>query len=335
MDRVWVVVQGILVAAISVLAVFLTGHKGGFSVALTDAVALAIVLGLAAWFAALTDAQGRKKWRRSFRQGLVVSVVGMGAPIAAGVVAWLSPHQEGWLFNSDAAAFVAVCISVVPAAALTSSMVDRFLIIPKVLGLRGKGIWVEPDGLNDASRRRLAQMWVVHRAISELFIFPAIALVLAVVIVAAGNALSSDRTLPEAFESLGGASVAFAVFGFAGPRWTSSLRFILSGPVGLGYWVEGVGEMLETVQGLLVDVSVDPGLKIITKDKKIITVPLSLASRFSHVVPRPAQITVDWCRERVENNIFKSGEPQTEETQTPPTGDAGSAGPTPAVDAGS
>ncbi len=151
-------------------------------------------------------------------------------------------------------------------------------------------------------------MWIAHRAISELFIFPAIALILAIVLVAAGNALSRDETLPTAIESLGGAGIAFAVFGFSGPRWRSSLRFVLSGPVALGSGVEGIGEYLEPVAGLVIDVSVDPGVKLITADGERTLVPLAMASTL-HPVPRPRDKDDAWCRHHVLLHVLKHNDP--------------------------
>jgi hypothetical protein len=156
-------------------------------------------------------------------------------------------------------------------------------------------------------------MWIMHRAISELFIFPAIALVLAVGVVAAGTALSSDDTLPTAFESLGGAAIAFGVLSFAGPRWRSSLQFVLSGPVGLGTWVDGVTELrdpkvgavaFDRAVGLVVDVSVDPGVKIIAANGDRVFVPLSLASRLNPE-PRPEDLAEDWCRIQTLRHVLR------------------------------
>jgi hypothetical protein len=308
MDRFWVSLQGVLVAAVCVFGVMVTGHEAGFPIAVFAAVGLAVWAGFAAWYYARTPARGRRVWRREARHGLVVGVLGFGLPLAVGIMAWRSPGMEGWIFSTTAAAFSAVCIAVIPIAALASSMVDRYLILPRLLGLRGLPIWRASTPAEEPRRRRLAQAWITHRALSELFIFPAIALVLAVALVAAGNALSSDRTLPAAFESLGGASIAIAVFGFAAPRWKHSLRFVLSGPVALGSWVEGVTELLDPVTGMVVDVSVDPGVKIVASDGDRLFVPLALASRLNPL-PRPDDRDEAWCRKQVLVHVLKLSEP--------------------------
>lgn len=304
MDRVWVPAQGVLVAAVCVIAVFATGHQAGLPMAIFAAVGLAVWAAFAGWYFIRTPAAGRSIWRREAWEGVVIAVLGFGLPLLAGVIAWKSPHLDGWFFSTGAAAFGAVSIGVIPIAALASSMVDRYLILPLVLGLRGPAIWQSTTALDEPWRRRLAQMWITHRAISELFIFPAIALVLAVGVVAAGNALSSDKTLPAALESLGGAGIAVTVFGFAGPRWQNSLRFVLSGPVGLGTWVEGVTELLDPAVGLAIDVSVDPGVKIIARDGDRVFVPLALGPRLNPV-PRPDGVDEDWCRKQVLKHVLK------------------------------
>jgi hypothetical protein len=278
--------------------------------ALVACLGLVISAGFATWYFARTPTGGRRVWQREAREGLIVGAVGFGVPLVAGIIAWQSEHLEGWLFSTTAAAFTAVCIAVVPIAALASSMVDRYLILPRLLGLRGTPIWRSSTAVDEPRRRRLAQMWIVHRGISELFIFPAIALVLAVAVVAAGNAVSSDKTLPVAFESLGGASIAFAVFGFAGRRWESSLRFVLAGPIALGTWVEGVTELLDPVSGLVIDVSVDPGVKIIADNGDRVFVPLRLASRLNPV-PRPDDKDDAWCRDQVLSHVLKLSAPST------------------------
>lgn len=309
MDRFWVLLQGILVAAISVLAILICGQKSGFPVAVVEAFGLVVWLSASGWYLLRVSVQNRRVWRTEAREGAIISVLGFGLPLALGLVAWKSPHLKGWVFDSAAAAVTATCVALIPTAALASSLLDRYVVLPLLLGLRGDPIWRDRGAIDDAGRRRLAQFWIAHRAISELLIFPAIALILAVILVAAGNALSADKTLPTAIESLGGASIAFGVFSFAGPRWRNSLRFVLAGPVALGAWVEGVDEFFDPVVGLVIDVSVYPGVKIIDAAADRHFTPLYLAPRLNPQEARPAEQDETWSRRQVVRHVLKLENP--------------------------
>lgn len=261
-QRVPVPTQAALLAIFAGLAVLTCGHDCGF--------ALVVIVGLgAAGWAALAlhyrlRAGGRREElrRRHDRRALASALLGFGVPLAAAIWAWQTPSFDGLLLHTGAAAFGAALVAVLFTAILTSSMIDWYLVMPFVLGLFGPPIWTDDETQGDR-RRWYAQVWVFHRGTCELLVLTSVALLLAIGVVALGNAVSSDRTLPAAFESLGGAGIAFGVFGYLGTRLGPALDYVLSAPVGLGAWVTGTDQFGRDVSGMVVDVSVHPGLKVV------------------------------------------------------------------------
>lgn len=261
-QRVPVPTQAALLAIVVGLAGLTCGHACGF--------ALVVIVGLGAvgWAALalhyrLRVGERRDALRRGHdRRALASALVGFGVPLAVGIWAWQTPSFDGLILHTGAAAFGAALVAVVFTAILTSSMIDWYLVLPFVLGLFGPPTWTHDETQRDR-RRWYAQIWVFHRGCCELLVFTSVALLLAIGLVALGNAVSSDRTLPAAFESLGGAGIAFGVFGYLGPRLRHALDYVLSAPVGLGAWVTGTDEFGRDVSGIVVDVSVHPGLKIV------------------------------------------------------------------------
>jgi hypothetical protein len=223
---------------------------------------------------------------------------------------WQAPSFHGLVLRSAAAAFGAVLITVFFAAILTSSMVDWYYILPRVFGLFSAPVWLSDEesaihprgGWSASSRRAVAQVWIFHRGCCELLTFAALAVLLAIGLVALGNAVSTDKTLPGALESLGGSGIAFGVLGYVGPRLRYGLNFMQSCPVGLGMWVEGVDEFGHRASGLVIDVSIDPGVKLVRYEPLDDPVRLFVPLRYSHHLseqPRPAAVDSEWCREQM------------------------------------
>jgi hypothetical protein len=305
MDRFWVGMQAVLCCVITIIAVLCTGHRSGFPVFVVLLVGLAIWSTCLWWFVARSEPGDRKVWHTELRQGLAQGIVGFAVPLVPAVIAWLSPSLQGWLFSTTAAAFGATTLTIMLVALLASSMLDRFVILPRVLGLtRPDPIWRPSTALDDRSRRRVAQGWVAHRGICELFVFTAMAVVLAIALVAVINDVSHDDTLPAALESLGGAGIAVYIFGISGPRHAQAIMFCLAGPVALGSWVNGVNEFGNAVEGFVVDVSVEPGVKLIDVHGDRVIVPLRLAPRLNPT-GRPAIVNATWCREQVLEHLLK------------------------------
>jgi hypothetical protein len=310
--------QAILLAMFSTIAVTVCGHNCAFATLVVLAVAAVVWLSLAAFYYARVK-ERRDPQRAKFDVRAAWSAtLGFGIPAAAALAAWLIPDYRG-LLTGDAAALAAVLVTIFFAALLASSMADWYYILPRALGLTDTPVWLE-DGetpsvgtaLNRNRRRGIAQLWIFHRGVCELLTLTAVALFLAVGLVALGKGLSSDETLRSAFDALGGAGVAVGVFGYLGPRLRHGLDFLLSTPVGLGTWVTGRDDQGRRVSGLVVDVSIVPGLKLVNQFGRRAFVPLSLAHRLQPV-RRPYGVGSDECREIVETHLGR-GLAATEET---------------------
>jgi len=301
--RVPVPTQAALLAVVVGLAAFACGHDCGF------ALVVIVGLGAAGWVALALHYRLRAGERdddrqRRDRRALVAALLGYGVPLGVAIWTWRTPSFDGLLLHTGAAAFGAALVALLFTAILTSSMIDWYLVLPFVLGLFGPPSWTEDETQRDR-RRWYAQIWVFHRGSCELLAFTCVALLLAIGVVAIGNAVSSDRTLPAAFESLGGAGIAFGVFGYLRTRLGPALDYMLSAPVGLGWWVAGMDQFGREVSGIVVDVSVRPGLKIVGPPGKY-DKPTFIELRYASLVPesrRPADASDAWCEQAVRYHL--------------------------------
>lgn len=321
--------QAVLLALCSSLAVTISGgHLAGFANVVVLGIGIALWLGFAAAYRLRAKDRPDAERRNFDRRAAQLGFLGYGTPLAVSLVLWLTPSFDGILVHSAAGAFCAVLFTVFWGAMFTSSMVDWYYILPLVFGLIGPPVWMsdaetvgdQRGELGDTRRRRIAQVWVFHRGVCEILTFSCVAFLLAVVLVAAGNALSSDTTLPTAFESLGGAGAAVGVLGYVGPRVGGALRFMLSTEVGVGEWVQRTHEEtgLITADGLVVDVSIQPGVKIIERDGTRKFAALADTKRL-HPIDRPDGIDSAWCSRAVHDHLGRDPEPQraARETQRP------------------
>lgn len=272
-------VQAGLVVFATALALLGCGHEAGLPLFVAVGVGALIWAGYSLAYvvrrrlpreASSPDA-GASGGRGGEGRAIVVGLVGFGLPLAAAAVAWGTPSLDGLVFHSVAATWGAVLLVLMPVAILASSMVDWYLILPFVHGrFRWPAVWVDDQLLlPPVRRRRYAKYWIVHRALCEMTVAFSGALLLAIVFVAVGNAVSRDQTLPTAIESLGGSGIAFALVALFGPRIAAAIGYMLDQSAGLGEWVAvtkrdaqgwDTGEVAYT--GLVVDVSVGAGIQI-------------------------------------------------------------------------
>lgn len=176
-----------------------------------------------------------------------------------------SEAYAGLLFPEDVAAVwafggVAACC----VAIYVSSLADQFYVLPAICGMfTGRPAWVTSGGQSGQQRRTTATLWVVHRGLAEIIGSVGVAFAIAVVVVAVGGLASSDETLSMAIESLGGTAVAVALLGLFGPRVRDAIRYMLAPSAGIGEWAEVRGAGGDVVsRGLVIDVSIDPGVKL-------------------------------------------------------------------------
>lgn len=302
-QRTNVPTQAILLAVAGIVAALICGHKAGFAMTVIVGAGVMLWLGLLIPYrlrVATRDATRRDLDRVAMRNALV----GFAIAIAAGIVVWQNPSLHGLWLHSGAAAFGAALVTLIFTAILTSSMVDWYLILPWAFGLFNgcSPIWMTDDEAQDLDkerRRRFAQVWVFHRGVCELVVFSSIAVLLAIGVVALGNAVSSDKTLPTAFEALGGAGIAVGIFGdYLGPRLRHAMNFMLSGTVGLGMWVESEDALRRHFSGLVIDISIHPGLKLVNARGRRFFVPLEDSHQVGEIKPFPEGIDAAW-RERM------------------------------------
>jgi hypothetical protein len=285
------------------LVLALCGERAAPSLTVVAALGVVVWLGVAVPYTVRHDGPlmdvenaGLRAW--------ATALIGVVLPFLIALVAWRATSFRGVLFSTEAAAFAGVAFAVIPVAMLASSMVDRYLILPYCYGLFGPAIWSEDmSDRNPVKRRReYAKVWVAHRVVCEICCYFALAVFLAIVFVAAGNAVSSERTLAVALESLGGAGIAFSVIAYLGPRVRDGWNYMLAQNAGLGMWVVG-SNAHGRFEGLVVDVSVHPGVKLRLPDgephePKWKFVALAESDELSEA-DRPAGCTEAWCERAV------------------------------------
>jgi hypothetical protein len=312
------------------------GHKAGFALTVVVLSGALVWICLFVPYSVRTRATSHRRPRSAARKvhdrrAGVCGLLGFGIPIAAGIAVWQVPSFHGIWLHSGTAAFGAALVGLLFTAILASSMVDWYLILPWCFGMfsENSAIWepvterpaaaeddttqsgettarpVATDGLDKDRRRRIAQVWVFHRGLCELVTLTCVAFLLAIGLVALGNALSKDKTLPTAFESLGGAGIAVGIFGgFLGPRLRGAMNFMLSGPVGLGVWVRGPDDFKKEVEGYTIDISIHPGIKLVQQSGERDFIPLSFAHKATQIEP-PEDLGPDWQRETVAAHLAR------------------------------
>lgn len=301
--KVNVPMQALWVPLVIALVLALCGDRAAPGLTVVTALGVVVWLGVAVPYAVrrdgpLTDIEnaGRRTW--------AAVLIGVVFPFLIALVVWRATSFGGVLFATEAAAFAGVAFALIPVAMLASSMVDRYLILPYCYGLFGPAIWSEDmsDGNPVKRRRELAKVWVAHRVICEICCYFALAVFLAIAFVAAGNAVSNERTLAVALESLGGAGVAFSVLAYLGPRVRDGWNYMLAQNAGLGMWVVGANAH-GRFEGLVVDVSLHPGVKLRLPDGephepkwKFVTLAESVDLSEAD---RPSNCTEAWCERAV------------------------------------
>ena len=257
--------QAFLLAIAASLASLLCGPRSGLPNTIILILGLSVCVGLA--MAYHVRSRGREKStdrRAGDRRARWSLALGFGIPLVVSVLRWATPSFDDGI-DSAAAAFTAGTVTVGVGMMLVSSMVDWYYVLPTALGRFGRPIWALDDS-KLAGQRRVAQVWVFHRGLCELVVLVSLSLFLAIVIVAVGNSFSGDKTLPTAFEALGGTGIAFAAVQYLAPRLNGALDFVLAAPIGLGAWVRWEDARGRERSGLVVDVSIRPGLKVVAQD---------------------------------------------------------------------
>jgi hypothetical protein len=84
---------------------------------------------------------------------------------------------------------------------------------------------------------------------------------------------------------------------YVGPRVRDAFEFMLSSPIGVGWWVSGEDKRGRPYDGLVVDISIRPGIKIIQRNGVRRFVRLAKAGKLTEVDaaarPRPLATSPD------------------------------------------
>lgn len=321
MDKVFVAWQAFAVPVAVLIVGLICGHRIALALVIATGCGTLIWVALAVVHTVRTHGKpghepNERAW--AFAMGVIGLVVPTG--LAAGLLA--TSHFDGLVFKSEASVFAGVALVVIWLTILVSSLFDRYLILPFCYGQLGPPIWSVGLKLPGRRRRRFAQIWVGHRAVCEVCAYTALAMLLAIVFVALGSTVSHEHILAVALESLGGTGVAIAILAYAGPRVRDGWSYMIANNAGLGSWACGIigGE---TVEGLVVDVSLSPGVKLRTKDDQWQFVSLEDARNLHELEDRrPAQCNETWAKEAVltrgEAKVHEPpSKPQTDRIQHP------------------
>lgn len=294
--KVFVPLQAVVACVAGIAAAAVGGHAVGLALLIVTGVGISLWAGFGVTYAIRVEQRDDDR-RELDRRAASCGVLGLIVPAAAAFVVWRLPEFASVAGTDQAAAWAIVSVSIATTAILASSMVDWYLILPFLYGVTGPAPWTDDPALTPRQRRMYAKVWVAHRGLCEIAVFICIALLLAIVFVAVGNAVADDGTLPGAIESLGGAGIAFSVLGFLGPRVRHAFNYVMAPSAGLGTWASGTDSRGEHVEGLVVDVSIHPGVKVRRADGAWRFVPLASAEHLQELDGFPEGCDEAW-RER-------------------------------------
>lgn len=290
MDKeAFVPMQAVLLSVAFAATLAWCGERAAGAVVLVAGIGCLIWLVLAARFHLKSRTGGTADGQSpGDREVVLYSLAALVLPFGVALALWAGDLEFG--FASVTGTWVAVAVCVILAAIYLSSLVDRYFILPYVYGRFASPVWVEdapPEPAADPPaeeesertlslkrRRMYAKLWVAHRTACEIIVFVGLALILSVLLIEIIDAVTFNETLPRAIESIGGAGIAVAVLGYVGPRARDGISFVLGGHAGLGAWVKGFDTYQREVEGYVVSVSVEPGVKVMTREHEFRYLPL-------------------------------------------------------------
>jgi hypothetical protein len=240
----------------SLVLALLFGQEGALCVALASAVAALVWAGLVARYR-----RGCNNWVSAERRegdrvmdlnallALGPALVLACAVAAAGLDPVLDP-----VWTAFALSLPLLCI-------LTSSAIDWYVILPFRDGVVGLPV-CRLDSVSLVVRRRYTKLWVAHRLLCEMSIAGSL---LAAAILLTHHYAHDLGPIVTIVGALGSSAAAARV---AWDRWIlGGLRFCLRQGPALGNWVVGPSysrkEGERTREGLVLDVSLDNGLKVV------------------------------------------------------------------------
>jgi hypothetical protein len=199
---------------------------------------------------------------REDRMMLILGVLAVGLPLATCVALAAGMPFDGFLFSSQASTVAGTLVMTTASAVLISSAADWYLITPFHRGVLNPEICRAHNDLTKPSRRRYAKWWIAHRGLCELIAYTSFSLFLAIVFTALTELVDDDAVLKISVGSFIGAGTAFALQGYLAPRVRSSWEYLNFQSAGLGEWAAGIDRNRQPVEGLVVDVSLKPGVQL-------------------------------------------------------------------------
>jgi hypothetical protein len=199
---------------------------------------------------------------REDRMMLVLGILGVGLPLASCVALLAGVPFDGFVFSSQASTVAGTLVVTTACAVLISSAADWYLITPFQRGVLNPEICRAHNDLTEPSRRRYAKWWIAHRGACELIAYTSFSLFMAIVFTAVTELVDDDAVLKISVGSFIGAGTAFALQGYLGPRVRSGWEYLNFQSAGLGEWAAGIDKNRQPVEGLVVDVSLKPGVQM-------------------------------------------------------------------------
>jgi hypothetical protein len=313
-----VLTQVVIALLIDVLVVASCGNHLGMSGVAVFGVTAVIWFLLGAIYqlrCATSDFEPSARRVQEDRMMHMLGFVAVGLPLATCVALVVGVPFDGFLFSSQASTVAGTLVLTTACAVLISSAADWYLITPFQRGVLNPEICRSHTDLTEPSRRRYAKWWIAHRGACELVAYTSFSLFLAIVFTALTELVDDDAVLKISVGSFIGAGTAFALQGYLGPRVRSGWEYLNVQSAGLGEWAAGIDKNRQPVEGLVVDVSLKPGVQLLqSPTSPAVFVPLASAEEVQacrNVTPR--------CEGKCEGWILDCdrGRRERESDQTP------------------
>jgi hypothetical protein len=162
--------------------------------------------------------------------------------------------------HGSAAIAISCCLLLIPLSILVSSAVDWYLIRPFREGLDGPPA-CQRNVSEPKRTRAYARYWILHRGICEFIVYGSLCGIVAFTY-SAVLLTASDPVVNGAVSLLGLGGVAWAYTKMR-PLAEHAVNYARFPGPGLGSWAVGRNASGATIDGFLVDVSIEPGVQLI------------------------------------------------------------------------
>ncbi|MDQ3933801.1 MAG: hypothetical protein M3340_04130 [Actinomycetota bacterium] len=207
--------------------------------------------------------------------------IGLVAPAVLAWTAWAVGAPEPVL-EGGAAAVGGSLAAAIPMAIVVSGAVDWYVILPFVRGVFGPPA-CRTDAHDVETLRAYVKYRITHRVLAEFIGWGGLALVAAIGLIALGRAAADDNTVASALASLS----AGGILAYAAPRWKHGVTYFFAQNAGFGTWAGGRDGRYEYVEGVVVDVSIHPGVTLrADPDGRDHSVPLGNTATLSEIPSR-------------------------------------------------